>query len=48
MDRHTVVYLYSIILFALKRNEIWQMLQHDEPLRYYGKWSKPDTKGHIL
>lgn len=25
------------------------MLQYvDEPQKYYGKWKKPDIKGHIL
>ena len=24
------------------------MLQHDEFWKYYAKWKKPDTTGHIL
>ena len=48
-DKENVVYMYSGILFSLKKegdSVIWDKM--DEPGGHYAKWNKPDTKREKL
>ena len=49
MDQQNVVYPYNGIYSGIKKE--WSTdtsYNMDEPWRYYAKWKKPDTKGHML
>ena len=48
-DKENVVYMYSGILFSLKKegdSVIWDKM--DEPGGHYAKWNKPKAKRQLL
>ena len=49
MDKQNMVYQYNGLLFSLKKE--WNSdacYNIDEAQKHYAKWTKPDTKRHIL
>lgn len=46
IDNQRMVYLYNKYYLAIKEKKYWYMLWYKE--RYYAKWKKQDTRGHIL
>ena len=48
MDKQNMVYLYNKIFGNKKEWNTDTFHNIDVPWKYYSKWKKPDTKGHIL